>query len=57
LSGPLAGRETLNAGEIQRAQMYARNAIRVAEELAASDSTNIQARYDVAYAYTKRAIL
>jgi serine/threonine protein kinase/tetratricopeptide (TPR) repeat protein len=47
----LAGRETLNAGETHKAQIYARKALASAEELAASDSTNVQARSDLAYAY------
>jgi tetratricopeptide (TPR) repeat protein len=51
--GPLGGRETLNTGETQRAQIYAQKAVATAEQLAASDSTNIQARSDLAYAYTK----
>jgi tetratricopeptide (TPR) repeat protein len=51
--GPLAGRETLNAGESEKAQLYARKAVAIAEELAASDPTNMQARFDLGYAYTK----
>jgi serine/threonine protein kinase len=51
--GPLAGRETLNAGESDKAQVYARKAVAIAEELAASDPSNMQARYDLGYAFTK----
>jgi serine/threonine protein kinase len=47
----LAGIETLNAGETEQAQVYARNALKTAEELAASDSKNVQARSDLAYAF------
>jgi len=53
--GPLAGRETLNAGKTQQAQIYARKAVATAEELAPGDTTNMQARSDLAYAYTKMA--
>jgi tetratricopeptide (TPR) repeat protein len=51
--GFLAGRETLNTGQRQQAQIYARKALAIAEELAASDTTNVQARHDLAYAYMK----
>jgi serine/threonine protein kinase len=47
----LAGIETLNAGEAEEAQVCARNALKIAEELAASDSKNVQARSDLAYAF------
>jgi tetratricopeptide (TPR) repeat protein len=53
--GPLAGRETLNAGLTPQAQFYARKGVAAAEEATASDPTNVQARYDLGYAYTKMA--
>jgi len=51
--GALAGRETLNTGQAQQAQIYARKALAIAEALVASDTTNIQARHDLAYAYIR----
>jgi serine/threonine protein kinase len=47
----LAGIETLNAGEADQAWAYARKALESAEERAASDSRNVQARSDLAYAF------
>jgi serine/threonine protein kinase len=47
----LAGIETLNAGQTDQAQVYARKTLKIAEELAASDSKNVQARSDLAYAF------
>jgi tetratricopeptide (TPR) repeat protein len=49
--GFLAGTEMLNVGESGKAQVYARKALEAAEELAAADSRNAQARSDLAYAY------
>jgi serine/threonine protein kinase len=49
--GFLAGTETLNAGEAEKAQVYARKALEIEEELAASDAKNAQARSDLAYSY------
>jgi serine/threonine protein kinase len=49
----LCGREMLNAGQPEMAQTYARKGLAIAEELAASDATNVQARHDLAHAYTK----
>ena len=51
--GPLAGRETLNADRPLEARSYARKAITIAEELLSSDHTNMLARFDLGYAYTK----
>jgi eukaryotic-like serine/threonine-protein kinase len=53
--GPLAGRDMLNEGKAEQAQGYARHAVAVAEELAASDTTDMQALSDLAYSYTKMA--
>jgi hypothetical protein len=53
--GPLAGRETLNAGRAHQAEIYARKGVAAAEELMASDPTNMEARYSLGYAYTKMA--
>jgi len=49
--GPLAGEEMLNAGDFSQARLYAHKALTLAEELAASDSKDAQARADLAYAY------
>jgi serine/threonine protein kinase len=49
----LAARETLNIGDVHQAQSYARKGLALAEELAAADPSNQQARHDLAYAYTK----
>src|SRR5262249_16750747 len=43
----------LGAAQLQQAELYARKALAIAEALAASDITNIQARHDLAHAYTK----
>ena len=48
---PLAGRDMMNVGDSNQAQIYARKALALAEELAASDTKNAQARYDVSIAY------
>ncbi len=48
----LAGRDLLNVGDSKQAQLYARKALGIAESLAASDTKNVQARYDVSLAYT-----
>jgi serine/threonine protein kinase len=49
----LGGKETLNTGQVKMAQNYARKGLAIAEALVASDTTNIQARHDLAHAYTK----
>jgi hypothetical protein len=41
----------LNAGDEKNAQVYARKALAIAEALAATDSTNAQARGDLAFVY------
>ena len=51
--GYLAGTEMVNLGEADKAQVYARKALETAEDLAAADSRNAQARSDVAYAFTE----
>jgi len=51
--GPLAGKETLNAGLAPQAEIYARKALAMAEEAIRSDPTNKRARYDLSFAYTK----
>jgi tetratricopeptide (TPR) repeat protein len=48
---PLAGRDLMNVGDSDQAQLYARKALALAEEIAASDDKNVQARYDVSLAY------
>jgi serine/threonine protein kinase len=47
----LAGIETLNVGQADQARVYARKALESAEERVASDSRNVQARSDLAYAF------
>jgi serine/threonine protein kinase len=47
----LAGRDMMNVGDSRQAQDYARKGLKIAEELAASDTKNMQARYDVSLAY------
>jgi serine/threonine protein kinase len=47
----LAARETMNLGDATRANQYARQAVVLAEGLAANDRSNTQARYDLASAY------
>jgi eukaryotic-like serine/threonine-protein kinase len=49
--GTLAGREVLNAGKVREAQMYSHKAVALAEQLAAGDTTDVQARSDLAGAY------
>ena len=53
--GPLAGTEMLNVGDSKQAQAYARKRLAIAETLAASDTTNVQARYDLVDAYDEMA--
>jgi serine/threonine protein kinase len=48
---PLAGRDLMNVGDSDQAQLYARKALALADEIAASDDKNVQARYDVSLAY------
>jgi serine/threonine protein kinase len=48
---PLAGRDLMNLGDSDQAQVYARKALAIADEIAASDDKNVQARYDVSLAY------
>jgi serine/threonine protein kinase len=47
----LAGRDMMNVGDSRQAQVYARKGLGIAEALAASDTKNMQARYDVSLAY------
>ncbi len=47
----LAGRDMMNVGDSRQAQEYARKGLVIAEELAASDTKNMQARYDVSLSY------
>ena len=49
--GPLAGEQMLNVGAFGEAQTFAQKALALAEDLAASDSKNEQARRDLAFAY------
>jgi len=50
--GPLAGQDMLNVGDSkQSAEVYADKALRIAETLAAGDSSNDQARADLVFAY------
>ena len=49
---PLAGRDMMNVGDPDQAQVYSRKALALAEAIAASDDKNVQARYDVSLAYT-----
>jgi tetratricopeptide (TPR) repeat protein len=51
--GPLAGRETLNAGLAPQAEIYARKALAMAEGAIRSDPTNKRARYDLGFGYTE----
>jgi eukaryotic-like serine/threonine-protein kinase len=51
--GTLAGREILNAGEVQQARLYAHKSVALAEQLATGDPTNAQARSDLAGAYIR----
>jgi hypothetical protein len=47
----LAGRDMMNVGDSRQAQTYARKALGIAKELAASDSRNMQTRDAVPHAY------
>ena len=49
--GPLAGERMLNVGDSSRAQEYARKNLAIAEEMAASDSKNADARTGLGFAY------
>ena len=49
---PLAGRDALNISDSSQAQVYARKALAIAETLVKADSTNAQAQFDLALAYT-----
>jgi len=49
---PLSGRDAMNVGDSRQAQVCARKALAIAISLAAGDSKNAQARYDLALAYT-----
>ena len=49
---PLAGRNMMNMGDSDDAQVYARKALALAEKIATSDDKNVQAKYDVSLAYT-----
>jgi eukaryotic-like serine/threonine-protein kinase len=48
---PAVGMETLNVGDSKLAETYARKELAMAENLAANDAKNVQARYDLAFAY------
>jgi eukaryotic-like serine/threonine-protein kinase len=49
---PLAGRDALNVGDSEQAQVYARKGLSIAQMLAAIDKKNAQALYDLTLAYT-----
>src|SRR6516165_5778827 len=49
--GPLIGTDTLNVADSKQAQIYARKFLAVAEALAAADSKNLQARFDLIRAF------
>ena len=51
IGGPLVGTDTLNVGDWKQAQIYARKVLAIAEALAAGDSKNVQARFDLGLAY------
>ena len=48
---PLAGIETLNVGDSKQAEMYARKALAIVEQMAASDASNVWAHNHLSYAY------
>ena len=48
---PLAGTETLSVGDSMQAQMYARKALAIVEEMVASDRSNVWARNHLSYGY------
>ena len=47
----LAGRDAMNVGDSKQAQVFAHKALAIAESLAAGDTRNMQAQYDVSLAY------
>ena len=47
----LAGRDAMNVGDSNQAQIYAHKGLGIAEALAASDAKNAQAGYDLSLAY------
>jgi eukaryotic-like serine/threonine-protein kinase len=49
---PLAGRDAMNIGDSAQAQVYARKALVIAQELHEEDRGNVQAQYDLSSAYT-----
>jgi eukaryotic-like serine/threonine-protein kinase len=49
---PLAGRDALNVGDSEQAQVYARKGLTIAQTLAEIDKKNAQALYDLTLAYT-----
>jgi eukaryotic-like serine/threonine-protein kinase len=49
---PLAGRDALNVGDSEQAQVYARKGLNIAQALAGIDKKNAQALYDLTLAYT-----
>jgi tetratricopeptide (TPR) repeat protein len=51
INGPLIGNDTLNVGDSQQAQIYARKALALTEEVAAADAKNVRKRYDLSFAY------
>jgi serine/threonine protein kinase len=48
---PLSGRDMMNVGDSNQAQVYARKALALAQANVADDVKNIQARYDLSLAY------
>ena len=48
---PLTGRDMMNVGDSNQAQVYARKALALAQANVADDVKNMQARYDVSLAY------
>jgi serine/threonine protein kinase len=51
INGPLIGTETLNAGDSEEAQLYARRMLSIAEELAANEGQSADTRYYLSFAY------
>jgi len=49
---PLAGRDALNVGDSEQAEVYARKGLTIAQALAGIDKKNAQALYDLTLAYT-----
>jgi len=51
IEAPLAGEETVNVGDVNSAQIFARKALALAQQLVARDSQNALARWDLGFAY------